>query len=282
MTHAPAPAPVPASAPAFADEDVFALTVSGKAQLDESETGLSREELELLVLVDGKASAGQLARAAPGLTPDESRAKLAGLLAGGFIRTAKPKEAVGYIDFLDFTSPGELSDDVPGTPEDAKRLSSLEMAGYYVRIARKAKAPHRAAGTRPVALVVDDDPDICTLLKTYLKLEDFDVVVAGNRAEVIAAFRRQTPFDLVLLDVQLPDVDGFSILAKMRQHPALKDVPVVMLTASATRAAVLKGLHYGADGYVTKPFQHDALMKAVHSVLGIEEIDPVLAGVPTA
>ena len=265
----------------FVDADVFALTVSGKAQLDESETGLSREALELLVLVDGRASAGQLTRAVPGLTPDRARETLAELLADGYLRPVKPSEPAPYIDFLDFTSPHGLPDDIPDSPDDSKRLSTLEQAGYYVRIARKAKSAHLApGGRRPVALVVDDDADICTLLKTYLKLEDFDVVVAGNRAEVVAAFRRQTPFDLVLLDVQLPDVDGFAILAKIRQHPALKDVPIIMLTASATRAAVLKGLHYGADGYVTKPFQHDALMKAVRTVLGIEEADPMLATTP--
>ena len=259
----------PAAAPAIADTDLLALTVTGQAQHDESETALPKEALELLVLIDGKTSAAQLSRAVPGMAPTAARAALAGLLADGFIRTAKPREAV---DFLDFTSPGGPPDDVPESAEGERGFSSLERAGYYVRIARRPKAPHaKTGGARFAALVVDDDVDVCNLLRTYLKLEDFEVVTAGNRAEVLAAFRRPAPFDLVLLDVQLPDIDGFAILYKMRQHAALKEMPVIMLTASATRAAVLKGLHYGADGYVTKPFQLDPLMKAVRTVLGIEE-----------
>ena len=256
-------------AQAIADTDVFAPTVTGRGQLDDSETSLNRQALELLVLMDGKVNAAQLTRAVPGMTPDAARAELAGLLADGLIRTAKPHEA---IDFLDFTALAALPGGIPDSAEGENGMSSLERAGYYVRIARRAKAPHaRRAGVPMVALVVDDDQDICTLLKTYLKLEDFDVVTASNRAEVIAAFQRPVPFDLVMLDVQLPDIDGFAILAKMRKHPALKEVPVVMLTASATRAAVLKGLHYGADGYVTKPFQLEPLLKAIRTVLGIEE-----------
>jgi DNA-binding response OmpR family regulator len=66
----------------------------------------------------------------------------------------------------------------------------------------------------------------------------------------------------------LPDADGFDILLKMRQHPVLKKVPVIMLTAKATRESVLKGLAGGADGYITKPFEADALITAVNAVMG--------------
>ncbi len=68
--------------------------------------------------------------------------------------------------------------------------------------------------------------------------------------------------DLILLDVQLPDGNGFDILARMRQHPVLKNMPVIMLTAEATRESVLRGLQLGADGYVTKPFEPDVLVSA--------------------
>jgi two-component system OmpR family response regulator len=78
---------------------------------------------------------------------------------------------------------------------------------------------------------------------------------------------------LVLLDVWLTDVNGFDILNKMRQHPVLKKLPVIMLTAEATREAVLKGILGGADGYITKPFQIHPLVKAVKTVLGMKH-DP--------
>jgi two-component system OmpR family response regulator len=69
----------------------------------------------------------------------------------------------------------------------------------------------------------------------------------------------------------LPDADGFDILAAIRRHPALSAVPVVMLTAKATREGVLKGLAGGADGYITKPFEMDVLMKAIGVVLGLPQ-----------
>jgi len=90
-----------------------------------------------------------------------------------------------------------------------------------------------------------------------------------SRDDILIALRQQPAPDLILLDVQLPDANGFDILARMRQHPVLKNMPVIMLTAEATREAVLKGLQGGADGYVTKPFEPDLLISAVKAVLGL-------------
>jgi len=122
-------------------------------------------------------------------------------------------------------------------------------------------------------LVIEDDPDILKLLQIFLKLEGFEPRIASNREEIVAALRAPPLPDLVLLDIRLPDINGFDVLAKMRQHPAMKTIPVVMLTAEATREAVLKGLVGGADGFVTKPFQIDRLVKAVKTVLGLRQ-DP--------
>ncbi|MDP1565218.1 MAG: response regulator, partial [Polaromonas sp.] len=117
--------------------------------------------------------------------------------------------------------------------------------------------------------VVDDEPMLAKFIQSYLMFEGFKVRVASNREEVITEFRKQPAPDLILLDVVLPDADGFDILLRLRQHPLLKDVPVIMLTGKATREAVLKGLAAGADGYVTKPFEADALMHVVRTVLGM-------------
>ena len=93
---------------------------------------------------------------------------------------------------------------------------------------------------------------------------------AGLKRDDIQIALRLVPMpDLILLDVHLPDADGFDILARMRQHPVLKSMPVIMLTGETTREAVLKGLKGGADGYVTKPFEADVLVAAVKAVLGL-------------
>jgi CheY-like chemotaxis protein len=96
-----------------------------------------------------------------------------------------------------------------------------------------AREPADRAGL--AILAIDDDPNVCTLTKMYLKLEGLRTRMATNRAEIVAAFRQAPLPDLVLLDVGLPDVNAFDVLAKLRQHPVLKNVPVIMVTASATR-----------------------------------------------
>lgn len=138
---------------------------------------------------------------------------------------------------------------------------------------RPAVKRERTGQGKPMVLVIDDDPDICKLLQMFLKLENIDSRTAANREEIVAALRMVPLPDLVLLDVNLTDVNGFDVLARMRQHPSLKSLPVIMLTAEATRAAVLKGILGGADGYITKPFQIHPLVKAIKTVLGLK-FDP--------
>jgi CheY-like chemotaxis protein len=256
----------------FADRDVFALTARGRGELRASDTGLGREALKVLVLVDGRASVAQVARSAPGMSADAVRAALGELLAAGLIAGGAAEHPYGAIDpgdFFSVTTPGTSGSNALSPRELEQGVSSLKDAGYFVSIARRAEGSRsRASGARPVAVVVEDDPDLGKLLRTYLKLEGIETIIAANRAEVVAAFRRPAAPDVVLLDVQLPDLDGFDILGRIRQHPLLKTVPVIMLTGEATRGAVLKGIHGGADGYVTKPFQIDVVMKAVRTVLG--------------
>jgi len=266
--------------PSVDDKDVYALTALGRVELHASETSLEREALTVMVLIDGKSSVAQVARSAPGMAPEAVRARLADLLSGGLIASGNAGDAFGGIDPGDFftvTSPDETAPGLSrgGSNEVAAGVSSLKDTGYFVRIARRAElAPGKVRSARPVAIVVEDDPDLGKLLRTYLKLEGIDTIIAVNREQVIAAFRRPTAPDVVLLDVQLPDLDGFDVLARMRQHPLLRAVPVIMVTAESTRAAVVKGIHYGADGYVTKPFQIDAVMKALRTVLGSEPAKP--------
>jgi DNA-binding response OmpR family regulator len=157
-----------------------------------------------------------------------------------------------------------------GNTEADGGASILKKKGYFVRIARRAPARRDVKkGWQPTILVVDDDPDLQKLVRTYLSLEGFKMRAALKRADILIALRQQPPPDLILLDVQLPDANGFDILAQMRHHPVLKGMPVIMLTAEATRESVLRGLQGGADGYVTKPFEPDMLITAVKAVLGL-------------
>ena len=102
-----------------------------------------------------------------------------------------------------------------------------------------------------------------------MRLQGFEARAAMNRGQVVAALRQVPSPDLVLLDVRLPDANGFDILLRMKQHPALKSIAVIMLTGEANRESVMRGLAGGADGYVTKPFEMETLLKGVKSVLGL-------------
>jgi two-component system OmpR family response regulator len=256
------------------DADVYILTFKGNNELQASETSLAALALKLLVLIDGKLNvAGIRARAKLAEGDEQFLIAMNELVRDGYADLVTNQLTLSP-DFIEFfsESPKKLSESAltQAESEAASGVSTLQRHGYYVRIAMKAAAQIESSGGESV-LIVEDDEALAKFLRKYLELEGFSATIAGNRNEIVAGLRRQPPPDLVLLDVVLPDADGFNILMKMREHPTLKTVPVMMLTAKATREAVLKGLAGGANGYITKPFQPDALIAAVKTVLGISK-----------
>ena len=114
-------------------------------------------------------------------------------------------------------------------------------------------------------LVVDDEPDVIESVRLGFALQwrEIDVVGAINGESALDSIEANRP-DIVLLDIVLPDIDGFEVLRQIR---AFSDVPVVMLTAHDDSMDKVKGLELGADDYVTKPFNHLELMARVKAVL---------------
>jgi two-component system, OmpR family, KDP operon response regulator KdpE len=114
-------------------------------------------------------------------------------------------------------------------------------------------------------LVVDDEPDVVESIRLGFDLQwrEVEVLGAGTGEAALDAVERERP-DIVLLDVGLPDIDGFAVLTRIR---AFSDVPVVMLTARDDAMDKVKGLELGADDYVTKPFNHLELLARVRAVL---------------
>lgn len=239
-------------------ELIYLVTRKGKTELTEASTSLTRAELKLLVLVDGSTTVAQIAKFAQEPAPEAVAGVFEKLAAGGYI-----------ISNIQATSGRGIDGGVLFGDSDAG-LASLRASGYFVRIAQRAPArPTLAAGEKITVLVVETDPQLVKMLRTYLKMEDFAVRVASTRDEITAALREPPRPDVILLEAVLPDIDGFDVLAKMRQHDALKSVPVIMVTVKATREAVLTGLLRGANGYVTKPYDMPVLLKAVRTVLGL-------------
>lgn len=257
------------------EEDVFALTPKGQAELGGAGTSLSVQELEVLVLIDGRSTVGETAARTRALGREAAVAILGKLANEGLIEIVKVED--GAPDFVDFFDSKRAVIPTAAATAQAKKASAatallLQERGYVVRIARRPGSKRELEKSHTLSiLAVEDEPVLSNMLKHILEAEGFKVRTAQNRAEIVAAFRRPPLPDLVLLDVMLPDVDGFEVLHKIRQHPALTTLPVVMLTAKATRDGVLKGITGGADGYITKPFEIRALVKAVNAVLGLSE-----------
>ncbi len=113
-------------------------------------------------------------------------------------------------------------------------------------------------------LVVDDEPNIVELLSASLRYAGFDVVTATTGKEAVHHAARSQP-DLVVLDVMLPDMDGFDVLRRLRMGP--RHLPVVFLTARDATRDKIEGLTLGGDDYVTKPFSLEEVLARIRAVL---------------
>jgi DNA-binding response OmpR family regulator len=112
-------------------------------------------------------------------------------------------------------------------------------------------------------LVIEDDPDIALVVKTVLDRSGFEVASSGDGRDGLRAFHAARP-DLVILDVGLPEMDGWTVLERIRD---LSDVPVLILTAHSTESEKVRGLRGGADDYITKPFGNAEFVARVQALL---------------
>jgi DNA-binding response OmpR family regulator len=115
-------------------------------------------------------------------------------------------------------------------------------------------------------LVVDDDENILNLERTILEQKGFDVTAAGGGAEALQQLAERD-FDLVLLDVMMPEVDGFTVCRKIKEDARLKDIPVIFLTAKGGGEALAEGFESGAVMYINKPFTANKLLTIVNTML---------------
>ena len=120
--------------------------------------------------------------------------------------------------------------------------------------------------TRVAALVIDDDARLGTLVAEYLGKNEIDVTVAADGERGLAALSRSR-FDVVLLDVMLPGIDGFEVCRRIRATPEVAGIPVVMLTAKGDDVDRIVGLELGADDYLAKPFNPRELLARIRAVL---------------
>ncbi len=124
-------------------------------------------------------------------------------------------------------------------------------------------------------LLVEDEEALQGLLEYNLQKEGFEVVIEGDGGAAELAVAEHAP-DIILLDWMLPNKNGIDICRALRSHPAHKAIPVIMLTARAEEEDKLKGLGFGADDYITKPFSVSEVIARIKAVL--RRVNPAIAG----
>jgi PleD family two-component response regulator len=115
-------------------------------------------------------------------------------------------------------------------------------------------------------LVVEDDPDISDLLHLYFDSQGYQVVIAKRGNDALEACRRSLP-NVIVLDIQLPDIDGYEVCRRLRSNLRTSHIPILFLTQRQERSDKIQGLELGADDYITKPFDIDELKLRVQNAL---------------
>ncbi|RVC63489.1 adenylate/guanylate cyclase domain-containing response regulator [Mesorhizobium sp. M4B.F.Ca.ET.088.02.2.1] len=128
----------------------------------------------------------------------------------------------------------------------------------------------------PRILAVDDTPENLEILRMRLEANGYEVATAADGEEGLAKARELTP-DLILLDIMMPKLDGISVVRMLKHDQSLRSIPVVLVTAKADTRDVVEGLDAGGDDYLTKPFEHRALLARVRSMLRQKALHDIVA-----
>jgi DNA-binding response OmpR family regulator len=115
-------------------------------------------------------------------------------------------------------------------------------------------------------LIADDEPHIVLALEFLMKKEGYEVQTAVDGESALHAVKKSRP-DLILLDIMMPNFDGYEVCQRIRSDPSMKDVVIIMLTAKGREVEREKGLALGADFYITKPFSTQEVVQKVREVL---------------
>jgi len=264
------------------DSIVYTKTARGLTALTREDRALSRDQLRALAAVDGRISVAGLFAHYPGVPRELMTRLLAELEQLGLIRplpaggeggAAAAATASDGADALPLAPAQELDPEegVRAWAEARRGARLLQEQGFFTHGKAGVPAQRSPAGLR--VLVVEDDIGIARLLQQLLARQGFEVTHADSIPAALAALETPPAPDLVLLDVVLPGAplrDGFHLLNRIRHHPGLARLPVIMVTSQSSDEQVHRGLREGADGYIFKPFQWPALYACVQSVLGLD------------
>jgi CheY-like chemotaxis protein len=121
--------------------------------------------------------------------------------------------------------------------------------------------------TKKTIMVVDDNPDIITIVRTILEGKGYNVLSASSGPELLEMLKTQKP-DLIILDIMMPEMDGLEVLTRLKGMNDTTAIPIILLTAKVQYEDVLGGYKLGADYYITKPFTSTQLVNGINLLLG--------------
>jgi PleD family two-component response regulator len=244
---------------------VYQLTQAGRQAWESQDTAVPEDYRRILWLMDFHGQQGILAellRRYPKNVLDEWLVEMEDL---GLIEPAQDDAQAFSSREADRTLAMDQSS-VRRESEDAG--AALARTGAYISADRLSKRP--AQGKSPaqtMVLIVEDDPDQLALADLRVSMAGYQVRVATTVNAFLQSMLDRGAPDLLLLDVVLPDGNGFDVLSKMRRHAVLGSLPIVMLTSENEPEDIGKGLLLGADGYITKPYTKNILVDVIRRVL---------------
>ena len=124
--------------------------------------------------------------------------------------------------------------------------------------------------TKRTIMVVDDEPELVTIVRLMLEQEEFNVKYAYSGSQLFAVLKEQKP-DLIILDVMMPVMDGLVVLARLKDAPETSSIPVILLTVLEQYKDILAGYKTGANHYMTKPFTRTQLITGINRLLSGEQ-----------
>lgn len=245
----------------------YRLTAAGRSAWESEDTAVPEDYRRILWLMDfhgQEGVVGELLRRYPRNVLNEWLTEMEDL---GLIEPAI--EGQDEPGFSTREADRTLGLDQARMRRDGESASaSLARTGAYISADRLTRRPApRKSPAETVVLIVEDDPDQLALADLRVSMAGYKVRVAKSVNEFLHSMLDEGAPDLLLLDVVLPDGNGFELLTKMRRHAVLGSLPIVMLTAENEAEDIGKGLLLGADGYITKPYTKNILADVIRRIL---------------
>jgi len=253
---------------------VYYLTEVGEKLRTKSKSTLDKHFVRILSVIEGDTHIDVIRGCLRHYTDTQLNDWLQKLEIAGALKT-RPS---GFIPVLKATSLGLPRRECEAVITDTDVLrfdvgallatGTLKTNSAYLAEERlQNRAPVEKPAREIAVLLVEDDPEQAELASRQLGLAGYQVRVAKSRWAFLAVLRDQGVPDVILLDIQLPDGDGFNLLTYVRHDTRLALVPVIMLTAQGELEQIRKGLALGADGYLPKPYSKSTLIDTLRRVL---------------